>query len=150
MTDLRILSVRQPFAYLIVNGIKPIENRKKLWSHHGPLLIHAGRKWYDADVEEIEMRYGVTIPRDLPLGGIVGIVGMNGYVTKSDNKFFQGPYGYVMRDATPLPLVPCNGMQGPFKPDADLMERLEQLPGWHEALQRANGGQDQLMKGSTQ
>src|SRR5271165_5444563 len=38
---LRALSVRQPWAWLIVNGVKDIENRSFRTDHHGPLLIHA-------------------------------------------------------------------------------------------------------------
>jgi hypothetical protein len=36
------LSIRQPWAWLIVQGHKPIENRTWPTTYRGPLLIHAG------------------------------------------------------------------------------------------------------------
>jgi len=38
-----ILSVRQPWAYLIIAGLKPIENRTWRTSYRGELYIHAGK-----------------------------------------------------------------------------------------------------------
>jgi ASCH domain len=40
LTRLRALSVRQPWALLIVNGLKGVENRPRRAHHRGPLLIH--------------------------------------------------------------------------------------------------------------
>jgi len=37
----KILSVHQPFAWLIVNGVKQIEYRSWKTKYRGPLLIHA-------------------------------------------------------------------------------------------------------------
>ena len=39
---MRCLSIRQPWANLIVMGFKDIENRTWKTKHRGPLLIHAG------------------------------------------------------------------------------------------------------------
>ncbi len=41
LKPLRVLSLRQPWAWLIVNGYKDIENRSWRTNHRGPLLIHA-------------------------------------------------------------------------------------------------------------
>lgn len=37
------MSVRQPWAWLLVSGVKPVENRSWYTRHRGPLLIHAAR-----------------------------------------------------------------------------------------------------------
>lgn len=37
---LRVLTVREPWATLIVTGFKDIENRSRRFGHRGPLLIH--------------------------------------------------------------------------------------------------------------
>jgi len=132
--EIRILSVRQPFAHLIVSGTKKVENRGRPLCYRGPLLIHAGKQWYGSPVEEIERRYGVTIPRDLPRGGIVGIVGMTDCVTKSDDRFFTGPFGWVMHGATPLPFIPCRGQIAVVKPDREVLAKLRVLPEWEVAL----------------
>ena len=45
------LSIRQPWAWLIVNGHKDIENRDWPTNFRGRLLVHAGqtmaRRYYD-------------------------------------------------------------------------------------------------------
>lgn len=48
---MKALTICQPYAELIVRGLKPIENRTWPTSYRGPLLIHAGksREWMDAD-----------------------------------------------------------------------------------------------------
>jgi hypothetical protein len=42
---MKVLSIRQPWAFLIVNGHKNIENRDWLTAYRGPVLIHAGKQW---------------------------------------------------------------------------------------------------------
>ena len=41
----KALSVRQPWAWLIVNGWKPIENRSRRTNVRGRILIHASLKF---------------------------------------------------------------------------------------------------------
>ena len=38
---MRVLSVRQPWASLLVRGVKDIENRTWSTTYRGPVLIHA-------------------------------------------------------------------------------------------------------------
>lgn len=47
MTDLRAITIRQPWASAVACGVKRVENRKRgfpTW-YRGPLLIHAGAGW---------------------------------------------------------------------------------------------------------
>lgn len=57
---MKCLSVRQPWAHLILNGPKDVENRIWAPAYRGPLLIHAGltlhtealhylRRWHRID-----------------------------------------------------------------------------------------------------
>lgn len=39
----KVLSVRQPWAYLIIAGFKDVENRNWKTEYRGPLYIHAGK-----------------------------------------------------------------------------------------------------------
>jgi hypothetical protein len=39
--SMKIITIRQPWAHLIVNGSKNIENRTWPTSYRGPVLIHA-------------------------------------------------------------------------------------------------------------
>ena len=72
---MKALSVRQPYAWLIVGGAKLVENQKRIHLYRGELAIHAARKPDREPLEAIEQRLGVKVDRDaLRYGGIVGIV----------------------------------------------------------------------------
>ena len=74
--EVRMLSVRQPWAHLIVTGIKRIENRTWSTRWRGPVLVHAALRPADTPTQQIERKFGGAIPRDLPRGGVVGIAGL--------------------------------------------------------------------------
>lgn len=46
------LSIRQPWAWLIVHGPKRIENREWPTRYRGPILIHASKWWSQAGVAD--------------------------------------------------------------------------------------------------
>ena len=76
------LSIRQPWAWLIVNGYKDIENRDWPTVFRGRMLIHAGltmsRSYYDETVaylyDEGILDRDIEIPpfEALERGGLVG------------------------------------------------------------------------------
>lgn len=43
---LRALTVRNPYAWAIAIGVKPVENRTRRTSHRGDIAVHAGAKWF--------------------------------------------------------------------------------------------------------
>lgn len=47
MTALRAITVRQPYAWAIAAGLKPIENRASGTGHRGPLAVTAALPWSD-------------------------------------------------------------------------------------------------------
>ncbi len=110
----KALTVWQPWAWLIVEGFKPIENRPWPTSYRGPFFIHAGKRPdpQDADIRrEVKREFGIEIPPSLPLGGIVGEARIVDCVTESESPWFSGPFGFVLADRRPLPFVPCPGRQ---------------------------------------
>lgn len=116
---MKVLSVRQPWAWLISQGIKSIENRSRATSYRGPLLIHASQT-LDMDVAEAKHYFrgtGVKFPKSFETGGIVGYVELVDCVTRHPSGWFQGPYGYVLANARPLPLYPVKGKLGLFTVD---------------------------------
>lgn len=113
----------QPWAALIVHGRKDIENRSWPTRFRGPVLIHAGKKLdldaqddLDAGMHPVTGDYfdkdGLTFDR----GGIVGVAEIVDCVTSSRSPWFVGEYGFLIRNARPLPFMPCRGALGFFTP----------------------------------
>jgi hypothetical protein len=128
----KALSIRQPYAWLIVNGIKDIENRTWATNFRGRVLIHAGvtypKRDYADDAEDYPDIYGIEYPpREQMIGGIVGVATITGCVNKSDSKWFNGPYGFTLADAKPLPFVPCRGLLGFFDVPEDVAAMLREI-----------------------
>jgi hypothetical protein len=121
--SMKALSVRQPWAWLIVEGWKNIENRDWRTTFRGPVLIHAAKGMTKAEHEACRLFVAGFAPQlakhlpwyqDLRFGGIVGQVTLLDCVTRHPSEWFCGPYGFVLADATPLPFVPCRGQLGFF------------------------------------
>ena len=117
------LSIRQPWAWLILHAGKDIENRAWPTKVRSRILIHAARtmikKDYDAAVFFAVRRCGVSpaiIPDylDLPRGGIVGSVEITGCVKSSTSPWFEGEYGFLLRNPEILPFKPTKGQLGFF------------------------------------
>lgn len=122
---MKAISVRQPFAWLIVSGKKPIENRNRTTRYRGPLIIHASQQWHDVTVDEVERRYGVRIDRTaLRRGGIVGRVDLVDVVTTHPSIWFRGKYGLVLKGATRTNFIPLSGKRGIFDVPPDLVRLL--------------------------
>lgn len=115
----RALSVRQPWAWLLVTGHKDVENRAWGTNLRGWIGVHAGGT-YDVEGDQLirERFPQIALPaRDaLPRGGIVGRVRLVDCVTASDSPWFVGPYGFVVADGEPLPFRACPGRLGFFRP----------------------------------
>jgi hypothetical protein len=114
----RYLSVRQPWAQLIVAGVKPIENRPWSTAYRGPLFIHASRTPSATPLAAINERYGLQLAADqFQFGGIVGVVTLASIVCEHPSPFFDGPigdkgkpnYGLVFTRPQRLPLFPMRG-----------------------------------------
>ena len=119
LKQLRVLSVRQPWAWLIVNGYKDIENRSWRTNHRGPLLIHASsnrRDFMPEKLAEIRKKHRVRVPADLQYGGIVGLVDVIDCVKTHSSKWkFKGSWGWVLEKQRRLPYRQCKGSIGFFK-----------------------------------
>lgn len=115
----RVLSIRQPWAWLITHQIKDVENRTWNTSYRGRFLIHAG-KTLDPDHKLIRddlSEWGIAIPAKLDCGGIVGVAMLSDVITKprsAKDDFFEGPYGFLLEDMLPLPFTPLSGKLGLF------------------------------------
>lgn len=123
---MKALSILQPWAWLIVTGRKDIENRTWGTGFRGEVLIHAGKTYPKRDFKDDAEDWGDDFPRqrEAMIGGIVGVATIVDCVRKSDSKWFNGPYGFVLRDARPLPLTPLRGQLGFFDVPDDLVRQL--------------------------
>ena len=120
MNQLKALSIKQPWAWLILNAGKDIENRSWNTTLRGRILIHASKgmtheEWEDAwefahgsGASPVAVAARLTFD-NIERGGIVGSVEIVDCVTRSDSPWFMGPYGFVLRNPIILPFQPCKG-----------------------------------------
>ena len=121
------LSVKQPWAWLIIHGGKDIENRDWRRRYPGRILIHASKQMLGTGYERCMAfvqthRPAISIivpePWELEYGGIIGEVQIVGCVESSASPWFTGPYGYVLANPKPLPFKACKGHLGFWEPAA--------------------------------
>jgi hypothetical protein len=121
MNNYSCLSVRQPWAWLIIQGYKNIENRSQRCHIQKTIALHASttntRNEYAAALALIADRgLDITLPpiEDLVTGAIVGLVDIVDCVTQSDSPWFTGEYGWVLANPRSGIPVPQRGQQGFF------------------------------------
>jgi hypothetical protein len=102
------LSIRQPWADLILLGRKDIENRTWRTNFRGTVLIHASQR-IDWDGVEMESRYLRRRGRlkatpddgweyDTTTSAIIGMLDIVDCVRRHRSEYFEGPYGFVLRN----------------------------------------------------
>ncbi len=138
---MKALSINQPWAWLIVNGYKGVENRDWDTRYRGEFLVHAGKKIdYDAYeyLEDVDIGIDIPPPDELQTGGIVGKARLintvhikdKHLVTEKDKPWFFGQYGFMLDGQEPCELKPCKGALGFFDPDynSKYVERPQKQP----------------------
>lgn len=114
--SIRALSIKQPYPHHIFHDGKDVENRDWPTKGRGWFLIHAGKK-DDEDRELIR-------EHNMPLGGIVGAARIVDCVEDMDSLWFYGRYGFVLKDAFPIPLIPCKGQLGFFPLERGILDAV--------------------------
>jgi hypothetical protein len=122
------LSIRQPWAWLIVHAGKDIENRDWSTRVRGRVLVHASKGMTRDEFDSAAIfAFGRTGAARLPpmaglqRGGIIGSVEIVDCVQRSSSCWFVGRFGFVLRDPMPLPFTPWKGQLGFFDvPEAEL------------------------------
>lgn len=108
---MKVLTIKQPWASLIVHGIKNLENRSWYPNYTGPILIHAAKKgeregWECLDdvqrqivMRHISMIYDTPF-EELPFGKIIGQVNLTRAVKRDyyDPWAINGLYKWVLED----------------------------------------------------
>lgn len=125
---MKALAIKQPWAWLIVNGYKPVENRTWSTKFRGPLLIHASAsKPSKADYEAARQIFcqSGTDPNLFPeiygfdLGGIVGMAVVTDVTVEHSSPYFFGPVGFVLEKARRCKLHPFKGALSFFETGLD-------------------------------
>jgi hypothetical protein len=118
---MKVLSIRQPWAWLIVNGHKDVENRSWETFYRGPILIHAGktmaRVYYDAIAESVLDDFDIALPayEQLERGGIVGKAELYDCRRELDSRWKDpDSFGFLLSGAVPLPFRRATGKLGIF------------------------------------
>ena len=122
--QLYALSIKQPWATLLVNGLKTVEVRGWSTRRRGRVLIHAGR------LPDRRAEAWARVPESLReaarlVGGVVGAADLTGcvvYRTReafaadrgrhlNDPAWFDGRrlYGFTFANMEPLPFRSCTG-----------------------------------------
>jgi len=118
---MKVLSIQNPWAYLIASGCKDVENRTWLTKYRGKILIHASLK-YDSDfifnslqLENVKNHIiEKLINRDLVCGAIIGEANLFGIVDNSLSKWADMNQYHWLLDGTVLYDEPmyCKGKLG--------------------------------------
>jgi hypothetical protein len=131
------LSVKQPWAWLIVTGLKPVENRT--WGMNSPLwriqmperiFIHTGKS---NDPEEHEAAWEILrdvyhaeagdylklYEQEKVFGAVIGEVDITGCLQGVKSPWsVTGQYQFILKNPGRYPkYIPCQGQTGFFKPD---------------------------------
>lgn len=135
------LSLYQPWAHLVVRSIKDVENRSWSTTFRGTVYIHAGKTGGHGELEQnyVTVRAWLrTLSPSTPLppmekverGGIIGMVDIvdiirpclrqgddpSKLICRCGRRWHIGSqYGFVLRNAKPLPFQPLPGIQRFFK-----------------------------------
>lgn len=112
---MKVLSLQQPYATAVMQGLTHLECRGTPLRYRGPLLIHAAT--IRATTRRCRAYPGLT-PDTLPYGAILGVVEAVGCIPDHDG------CGYEWFFANPRPLpkpVPCTGVGNLWESPPDLI-----------------------------
>lgn len=153
---MRALTIRQPWAFAIAEGLKTTENRSRSTRHRGPLLIHAGQTFeghvsivrYSRDaairLDELGGRSNfwdarcfipskvvAPPPPSLALSAIIAVAEVTGCHREESGCCqpwgFPGAYHWQLADVRALPTpVPVPGSRGLWTPSDDVLAAVQQ------------------------
>lgn len=121
---MKAISIRQPWAWLIIHGTKNIENRDWYCGHKGELGIHAAKGMTRAEYDDAKgfvaefdpiLAERIPSPSELVRGALIGTVTMRGCVKDADSPWFSGRYGFLLDAPCPCAPIPMRGQLGIFE-----------------------------------
>ena len=94
---MKALSIKQPWAWLIIHGGKDIENRSWHTKLRGRFLVHASKGMTKFAMDDLER------------GGIIGSVELVDSANSHDSPWYMGDKAFVLRNPEALEFVPIKG-----------------------------------------
>ncbi len=86
---MKAITIKQPWASLIINGTKDIENRSWKTNYRGRVLIHSAKKEFDFTNEmtsEYQREFIIGIEKPYVKGSIIGSVEIVDCILSKDNQ----------------------------------------------------------------
>jgi hypothetical protein len=109
----KAMTLRQPWAWLVIRGIKNIENRGRRFHYRGRIAVHASKTLRNEEYEAACKKYGRPIPKKkLKLGRTIGTVEIADLVGSHRSKWFSRPYGLALAKPRPCKFVHLSGQFG--------------------------------------
>ncbi len=101
---MKALTIRQPWASLIMAGIKDVENRGWSTGYRGELAIYAGRAVDRSALAAHAHLLSLEAPGDvLPAGGVLGTVQLLDVVTDHQSPWAEaGSWNWILSDPEPF------------------------------------------------
>ena len=124
---MKALTICQPWAELIAQGAKRVENRTWRTHYRGPLAIHAG-------LSRGRVRGSGFSEEELSFGAIVAVAELYDVLTleevqlctRHDLTYAEGPLCWMLRDARRLATpIPCRGYQQLWNVPAAIAKQLD-------------------------
>lgn len=140
---MKVLSLTQPWATLVVLGAKEIETRSWTTSYRGPLLIHASKSYpgWAKECAAEEPFYSALRPGgiysypELGCGHIIGQVELHKCIRTSDvteisqnerefGDYAPGRFAWLLMNPLRLPPIPAKGSLGLWEFEMPEMPRV--------------------------
>lgn len=133
----RALSLRQPWAWMVVHGGKDIENRRWITHQRGPFLIHAAQGMKPAEyaaavafARKADPTLVVPQPGELLFGGIIGKATLVDVLPPCGDAIscfhrwhMPEQYGFRLVEIEPLPFEKVRGSLSFFEVEKMRRER---------------------------
>lgn len=135
---MKALSIRQPWAWLIIHGGKDIENRSWHAKLRGRFLVHAAKGMTNDEyvhAAAFARSLGVTVPpaSELQRGGIIGSVELVDSVNSHESPWYMGEKGFVLQVPIASPFIPLKGQLGFFNVVESDFKSLQEKLLWQAA-----------------
>lgn len=119
---MKVLSIKQPWAELIIDGVKDVENRTWDTNYRGPILIHAPKSFDHSSYQDLLRRYPNLPPcvQGFTRGAIIGAARLVESTMIVGSRWHEmGLFGFYLEDVIRLDKpVPCRGRLGLFNLDS--------------------------------